>query len=71
MIFYKSLGSCCGNCMNCLYDISITVPVLTYAVLDHKDNYSVMVLFPYELVNSEVQFGEVFAQEGANEIFNQ
>lgn len=37
--------------------------------LDHKDNYSVIVLFPYELANSRVQFGEIFAQAGENDIF--
>ena len=39
--------------------------------LDHKENYSVIVLFPYKLINSNVQFGEVFAEAGANEIFTQ
>jgi hypothetical protein len=38
--------------------------------LDHKDNYSVIVLFPYKLDGSIVQFGEVFAEAGADDIFS-
>jgi len=37
--------------------------------LDHQENYSAVVLFPYTLTNSKVQFGEVFAQAGENDIF--
>ena len=37
--------------------------------LDHKGNYSVIVLFPYKITKSKVQFGDVFAEAGANDIF--
>lgn len=37
--------------------------------LDHKEGYSVIVLFPYKIVNSKVEFGQVFAQAGMNDIF--
>ena len=59
------------------FDVRVTLPGSNEksdaiaVALDHKENYSVIVLFPYQLVNSEVLFGEIFAQEGANEIFNQ
>ncbi|MGE0406144.1 MAG: hypothetical protein AB7O65_07590 [Candidatus Korobacteraceae bacterium] len=38
--------------------------------LDHRDNYSVEVFFPYALVNGELVFDEVFALKGLNEIFS-
>ena len=37
--------------------------------LDHKDNYSVIVYFPYKLELGKVHFGQVFATAGANDIF--
>ena len=37
--------------------------------LDHKDNYSVVVYFPYKLKAGKVQFGQVFSAAGANDIF--
>jgi hypothetical protein len=37
--------------------------------LDHEDNYSVVVYFPYKLKSGKVQFDPVFATAGANDIF--
>ncbi len=37
--------------------------------LDHEDNFSVIVLLPYELTESDVIFGEPIAQEGESQIF--
>ena len=37
--------------------------------LDHIENYSVVVLFPYQLVNGTVQFAQVSAEPGNNDIF--
>lgn len=37
--------------------------------LDHRDDYSVVVLFPYQLSDGQLSFGEVFAQEGAADVF--
>ena len=37
--------------------------------LDHRDNYSVIVFFPYKIAGNEVQFGETFAQKGRSQIF--
>ena len=39
--------------------------------LDHRDNYSVVVLIPYTLSPGSVQFGRSFAQPGTYEIFGQ
>ncbi len=58
------------------YDMRITPPktdIKTDAIaiaLDHKDNYSAIVFFPYRLVDEKVVFGEVFAQAGENDIFD-
>ena len=37
--------------------------------LDHIDNYSAEVFFPYILRDGGVNYGETFAQEGKHEIF--
>jgi hypothetical protein len=37
--------------------------------LDHQENYSVVVYIPYKLVSGKVQYGEIFATAGANDIF--
>lgn len=38
--------------------------------LEHRDNYSVMVGVPYKLgLFKKIQFGELFAEKGKNDIF--
>jgi hypothetical protein len=37
--------------------------------LDHRDNYSAVVLFPYKIDGGEVIWGTLFAQEGEADIF--
>jgi len=37
--------------------------------LDHVDGYSAEVFFPYQIVNDEIVYEEIFAQEGRHEIF--
>jgi hypothetical protein len=37
--------------------------------LDHRDNYSVVVLFPYQLQSGKVVFGELFAEKGRADVF--
>lgn len=37
--------------------------------LDHMDGYSTEVFFPYEIVEDEVRYGEIFAHEGKGGIF--
>jgi hypothetical protein len=39
--------------------------------LDHRDNYSVVVLFPYTVSAGTVQFAAQFAHKGKSEIFGQ
>jgi hypothetical protein len=37
--------------------------------LNHRDNYSAVLLFPYEINDGELSLGAVFAQEGEADIF--
>ena len=37
--------------------------------LDHRDNYSAVVLFPYKIDGGELIWGTIFAQEGEADIF--
>jgi hypothetical protein len=37
--------------------------------LDHRDNYSVVVLFPYSLAGAVLTLGEPFARKGDNRMF--
>jgi hypothetical protein len=37
--------------------------------LDHVDGYSADVFLPYEIVESEIIYGRIFAQEGRHQIF--
>jgi hypothetical protein len=58
-----------------LYDVSVTPPGSdrksdAIAVnLDHRDNYSVTVFFPYVIANGEPALGEAFANIGENSVF--
>ena len=53
-----------------MYDVRAVLPdtgVKSDAVaiaLDHRDNYSVVVMIPYTLQNRNVRFGSTFAQKG-------
>jgi len=57
------------------YDVRIPVPDSkdkTDAIaveLDHIENYSVIVFYPYRIENSEPIFGTLSATQGANNIF--
>jgi hypothetical protein len=37
--------------------------------LDHADGYSAEVFFPYQIIGSEIVYGETFAQEGKHDFF--
>lgn len=58
-----------------VYDARVTLPSSgeksdAIAVsLNHKDNYSVIVLFPYTLQNNQLSIGEPFAQYGEADVF--
>ena len=70
-------GARCGEYVATalVYDVRVTLPSTgrksdAIAVsLNHRDNYSVVVLFPYQLVNGELQYGEGIAQEGEQDVF--
>ncbi len=58
-----------------VYDVRVTLPSSgqksdAIAVsLNHRDGYSVVVLFPYQIKNGELQYGETIAQEGERNVF--
>lgn len=58
-----------------IYDVKVLLPVTNkksdaIAVsLNHRDNYSVIVLFPYELKDGQIIFGETFTKKGEYDIF--
>lgn len=58
-----------------VYDVKVTLPSSgkksdAIAVsLNHRENYSVVVFFPYQLNKGQLTFGEVFAQKGEAEVF--
>lgn len=58
-----------------VYDVKVTLPSSgkksdAIAVsLNHRENYSVVVFFPYQLNKDQLTFGEVFAQKGEAEVF--
>ncbi|MFC3532106.1 hypothetical protein ACFOLG_07890 [Vogesella facilis] len=53
-----------------IYDVIVVLPSTgmksdAIAVsLNHRENYSVTVFFPYQLSNGQLTFGDVFAQKG-------
>lgn len=57
-------------------DVTITLPGsedksdAIAVALDHRDNYSVVVLLPYRIADGEVEYGEILAQAGENDIFS-
>jgi len=58
-----------------VYDVRVTSPSTkqkTDAIaiaLNHRDSYSVVVFFPYQLASGHLEFGETFAQKGDADIF--
>jgi hypothetical protein len=58
-----------------VYDVRIVLPSTgkksdaIAVTLNHRDNYSVVVFFPYQLTNGQLIFGEVFAQKGESDVF--
>ena len=58
-----------------IYDVRASTPPdgevsdAIAVALDHRDDYSVTVLFPYKIADGELVFGQIFAQAGANDVF--
>jgi hypothetical protein len=59
-----------------VYDVKVTLPSSgqksdAIAVsLNHRESYSVVVFFPYQLKNGKLTHGEVFAQKGEADVFS-
>jgi hypothetical protein len=58
-----------------VYDVRLTLPGRTATTdaiavaLEHRDDYSVVVMFPYSLTGGTVSIGEPFAEKGPHRIF--
>jgi len=60
------------KCTAIFYDVVIRNPEKMDAVavqLDHKDNYSNIVIFPYQITDEVVQYGAALLNAGTNDIF--
>jgi hypothetical protein len=57
-----------------IFDVAVRIPNSDHksdaiqVCVDHVDGYSVEVFFPYEVVNGEILYGNVFAQQGDHDI---
>lgn len=60
-----------------IYDIVVPLPKsnrksnAVQVCVDHADGYSAEVFFPYKMINNEIIWGEIFAQEGKYEMFGE
>jgi len=58
-----------------VYDVRVTLPAsgeksdAIAVALDHRDAYSVIVLFPYKMENGKAVIGSAFANRGEAKIF--
>jgi hypothetical protein len=58
-----------------VYDVRVTLPSMeekSHAIavaLDHRDDYSIIVLLPYEIDAGKLSMGAAFVQRGAANIF--
>jgi hypothetical protein len=58
-----------------VYDVRVKLPSTgersdAIAVsLNHRDNYSIVVLFPYKIDNGKLMLGDAFAERGEADIF--
>ncbi len=59
-----------------VFDVAVNLPSSNrrsdaiQVCLDHVDGYSAEVFFPYHIVNNQLVYEEIFAQEGKHEIFD-
>ena len=66
-------GGC--KCLGIVFDVRIRPPGEAEKMdaiqvnLDHRDDYSKQVFFPYRLVNGKIEYAPVFAQKGDREMF--
>ena len=58
-----------------VYDVRVVIPDTgaksdaVAVALDHRDNYSVVVMFPYTVKDGRVSLGNAFAQKGEDQVF--
>src|SRR5205823_12617492 len=58
-----------------VFDLTVTLPNSEHksdaiqVSLEHSEGYSAEVFFPYQLVEKKLVYGEIFAQQGKNEVF--
>jgi hypothetical protein len=58
-----------------VYDVRVVLPSTgqtsdaVAVALDHRDNYSVVVYFPYQIKDGKVAFGDLFAVKGEASVF--
>ena len=58
-----------------VYNVKVTIPLTEeksdaiVVSLNHRDNYSILVLFPYRIDNGHLVIGTAFAQRGGEDIF--
>lgn len=58
-----------------VYDVRVVLPSsgqksdAVAVALDHRDNWSVVVYFPYQIQSGKVVFGEIFAEKGEANVF--
>ena len=58
-------------------DVTVTLPNSNrksdaiQVSVEHADHYSAEVFFPYQLIENDLVYGEIFAQQGKIEVFGQ
>jgi hypothetical protein len=58
-----------------VFDVTVTLPNserksdAIQVSLAHSEGYSAEVFFPYQLVENKLVYGEIFAQQGKNDVF--
>jgi hypothetical protein len=58
-----------------VFDVTVTLPNSDHksdaiqVCVEHVEDYSAEVFFPYQIVENEVVYGETFAQRGKAEVF--
>ena len=68
-----SSGECTATAI--VFDVRVTLPAsdrksdAIQLCIDHAEGYSAEVFVPYEIIDSEVVYGEMFAQAGKQDVF--
>ncbi len=60
-----------------VFDVAVNLPESNrksdaiQVCVDHAEGYSAEIFFPYQIVNGEIVYDEIFAQEGKHDIFGE